>query len=258
MAGENSLSGTQRVRGELLKLGIIVSARSIRRYRRPRHSPPPSQSWRTFLSNHAQGICAPDLLGVQTLTFKGHVIHNNQPSAAGVVITSLFSSLSKGAPLEERSTDHDSVAVTIPSPLERAAVRLTGTGYGNGLGAVDDRAGDSPFGNAAPAGRPGGPGRLCSKRWRVCRTWTVGCRCIQPARPRSRGETSLRPSWRPPTLPPRGLDGAQVLGDLFLSPRREPVGGPKFVPGFAPTGVGLGVFRAMEASHEDHDRDRRR
>jgi len=70
MAGENPLWGTQRIRGELLKLGIIVSARSIRRYRRARRSPPPSQGWRTFLSNHAQGIWAADLLVVQTLTFK--------------------------------------------------------------------------------------------------------------------------------------------------------------------------------------------
>jgi len=31
MAGEKPLWGTQRIRGELLKLGIIVSARSIRR-----------------------------------------------------------------------------------------------------------------------------------------------------------------------------------------------------------------------------------
>ena len=54
MAGENPLWGTQRIRGELLKLDIVVSARSIRRYRRPRHSPPPSQGWRTFLANHAQ------------------------------------------------------------------------------------------------------------------------------------------------------------------------------------------------------------
>ncbi|HUY24741.1 MAG TPA: hypothetical protein VMV09_05490 [Candidatus Saccharimonadales bacterium] len=64
------LWGTQRIRGELLKLSIAVSARSIRRYRRARHSPPPSQSWLTFLSNHAQGIWAADLLVVQTLTFK--------------------------------------------------------------------------------------------------------------------------------------------------------------------------------------------
>jgi len=46
-------SGAQRIRGELLKLGIVVSSRSIRRFRRRRPSRPPSQSWRAFLANHA-------------------------------------------------------------------------------------------------------------------------------------------------------------------------------------------------------------
>jgi putative transposase len=70
MANENSLWDTERIRGELLKLGILVSSRSIRRYRRRRHLRPPSQSWRTFLANHAQAIWAADLFVVQTLTFQ--------------------------------------------------------------------------------------------------------------------------------------------------------------------------------------------
>src|SRR5713226_5741412 len=70
MANENRLWGTERIRGELLKLGIVVSSRSIRRYRRRRHSRPPSQSWRTFLANHSQAIWAADLFVVQTLTFQ--------------------------------------------------------------------------------------------------------------------------------------------------------------------------------------------
>jgi putative transposase len=41
MANENPLWGTERIRGELLKLGIVVSSRSIRRYRRRRHLRPP-------------------------------------------------------------------------------------------------------------------------------------------------------------------------------------------------------------------------
>jgi hypothetical protein len=49
MAIDNPLWGTERVRGELLKLGIVLSSRSIRRYRLRRHARPPSQSWRTFL-----------------------------------------------------------------------------------------------------------------------------------------------------------------------------------------------------------------
>jgi len=34
MASENSLWGTERIRGELVKLGIVVSSHPIRRYRR--------------------------------------------------------------------------------------------------------------------------------------------------------------------------------------------------------------------------------
>lgn len=68
MAQANPLWGTERIRGELLKLGIAVSARSIRRYRRRGRSRPPSQSWRTFLANHA--IWAADLFVVQTLRFQ--------------------------------------------------------------------------------------------------------------------------------------------------------------------------------------------
>jgi putative transposase len=53
MSRDNGLWGTERIRGEPLRLGIVVSNRSLRRYRwgGPRH--PPSQTWSTFLSNHA-------------------------------------------------------------------------------------------------------------------------------------------------------------------------------------------------------------
>ncbi len=70
MASENALWGTERIRGELLKLGLVVSARSIRRYRRTETHRPPSQSWRTFLRNELAGIWAADLFVTQTLTFK--------------------------------------------------------------------------------------------------------------------------------------------------------------------------------------------
>ncbi len=62
--------GTERIRGELLKLGIAVSARSIRRYRGLGPARPPSQGWRTFLANHAHAIWAADLFVAQTLTFQ--------------------------------------------------------------------------------------------------------------------------------------------------------------------------------------------
>jgi putative transposase len=67
---ENPRWGTERIRGELLKLGIAVSNRSIRRYRWRRPMRPPSQTWRTFLANHAHHLWAADLFTVPTLTFK--------------------------------------------------------------------------------------------------------------------------------------------------------------------------------------------
>src|SRR5713226_8537992 len=70
MAGENPLWGSEWIRGELLKLGLVVSARSIRRYRRRQPARPPSLAWRTFLHNEIAGIWAVDLLILQTLTFK--------------------------------------------------------------------------------------------------------------------------------------------------------------------------------------------
>jgi putative transposase len=70
MARDNPRWGSERIRGELRKLGIPVSKRSVQRYRRRGPARPPSQTWRTFLANHAGAIWAADLCTVQTLTFK--------------------------------------------------------------------------------------------------------------------------------------------------------------------------------------------
>jgi transposase InsO family protein len=70
MSRETPLWGTERIRGEPLELGIAVSNRSIRRYRRRGPACPPSQTWRTFLANHRPRIWAADFFTVRTLTFK--------------------------------------------------------------------------------------------------------------------------------------------------------------------------------------------
>ena len=67
IARENPGWGAERIRGELLKLGIVVSRRSVQRHRRGGPARPPSQSWRTFLRNHRPGIWAAELLAVQML-----------------------------------------------------------------------------------------------------------------------------------------------------------------------------------------------
>jgi transposase InsO family protein len=69
LSRDNPLWGSERIRGELLKLGVAVSHRSIRRYR---WQPPrrPSQTWRTFLRNHAHTTWAADLFTIPTVTFR--------------------------------------------------------------------------------------------------------------------------------------------------------------------------------------------
>jgi transposase InsO family protein len=54
----------------MLKLGLAVSNGSIRRYRWRPAPRPPSQTWGTFLANHAAQIWAADLFTVPTLTFR--------------------------------------------------------------------------------------------------------------------------------------------------------------------------------------------
>jgi hypothetical protein len=54
MAAENCLWGAPRIHGELLKLGITISERTVSRYLRGR-STTRSQTWRTFFANHLGG-----------------------------------------------------------------------------------------------------------------------------------------------------------------------------------------------------------
>src|SRR5262245_22423268 len=55
----NPLWGAPRIHGELLKLGIDVSERSVSRLM-PRRRYPPSQTWRTFLANHVRDLVSLD------------------------------------------------------------------------------------------------------------------------------------------------------------------------------------------------------
>jgi transposase InsO family protein len=69
MSGDNPLWGAPRIHGELLKLGIDVGQTSVAKYM-VRRRVPPSQGWRTFLRNHADGIAAMDLFVVPTISFR--------------------------------------------------------------------------------------------------------------------------------------------------------------------------------------------
>ncbi|HEX2915482.1 MAG TPA: integrase core domain-containing protein [Chloroflexia bacterium] len=70
MAHENPLWGAERIRGELLKLSITVSKRTVRKYlRKTRPGRTPTQNWSTFLCNHSKQIWACDFLTVTDLFF---------------------------------------------------------------------------------------------------------------------------------------------------------------------------------------------
>ena len=69
MSIANPLWGAPRIHGELLKLGIEIGQTSVAKYMARRRGPP-SQGWKTFLHNHADGIAAMDLFVVPTISFR--------------------------------------------------------------------------------------------------------------------------------------------------------------------------------------------
>jgi len=69
MSLASPLWGAPRIHGELLKLGIEIGQTSVAKYIAT-HTRPPSQGWRTFLRNHADGIASIDLFVVPTLSFR--------------------------------------------------------------------------------------------------------------------------------------------------------------------------------------------
>jgi transposase InsO family protein len=68
MSKENPQWGAARIHGELLMLGFEVAQSTVSKYM-VRGGTPPSQTWKTFLRNHAPAIAAIDLCVVPTLTF---------------------------------------------------------------------------------------------------------------------------------------------------------------------------------------------
>jgi transposase InsO family protein len=65
----NPFWGAPRIHGELLKLGINIGQTTVSKYM-VRGRRPPSQGWKTFLRNHADGIASMDLFVVPTISFR--------------------------------------------------------------------------------------------------------------------------------------------------------------------------------------------
>jgi putative transposase len=69
MATANPLWGAPRIHGELLKLGLDVSERTVSRLI-PKRRSPPSQTWRTFLTNHVRDLVSVDFFTVPTVRLR--------------------------------------------------------------------------------------------------------------------------------------------------------------------------------------------
>jgi hypothetical protein len=69
MSIANPLWGAPRIHGELLKLGIEVGQTTVAKYM-AKGRRGPSQGWKTFLRNHADGIAAMDMFVVPTISFR--------------------------------------------------------------------------------------------------------------------------------------------------------------------------------------------
>jgi len=70
MAEANPFWGAPRIHGELLKLGISISERTVSSLMPPRPRKPPSQTWRAFLNNHRHNLVSVDFFTVPTATFR--------------------------------------------------------------------------------------------------------------------------------------------------------------------------------------------
>jgi hypothetical protein len=62
--------GAPRIHGELLKLGIVISERSVSRFMPKKKRKPPSQTWRTFLENRLRQRVSVDFFVVPTVSFR--------------------------------------------------------------------------------------------------------------------------------------------------------------------------------------------
>ena len=69
MNAANPLWGAPRIHGALLKLGIEISQATVAKYMVRRRGTP-SQNWRTFLRNHAEGIAAIDMFVLASASFR--------------------------------------------------------------------------------------------------------------------------------------------------------------------------------------------
>ena len=69
MSLANPLWGAPRIHGELAMIGVDIAQSTVAKYMLKRRGRP-TQNWKTFLKNHADGIASCDFLIVPTIGFK--------------------------------------------------------------------------------------------------------------------------------------------------------------------------------------------
>lgn len=123
LAEENPDWGAPKIHGELLKLGLVVSERTVARYlRRVQRRGDPGKRWLTFLQNHREVIVAMDFFTVPTVTFqllyclfviehgrrKILHFHITRHPTADWVVQQLREAFPEAAPYRYVILDHDS------------------------------------------------------------------------------------------------------------------------------------------------------
>jgi hypothetical protein len=117
MEAANPLWGAPRIHGELRTLGIDVSERTVSRLlKRQPHSP--SQTWRTFLTNHLASAAAMDFFTVPTLTGRILFVHENRRAG----------NLMQRDQLTRNARDADSAADSPERSLARRVLRTVTMG----------------------------------------------------------------------------------------------------------------------------------
>jgi transposase InsO family protein len=86
MSRENALWGASRIHGELLMLGFQVAQSTVSKYM-VRCQNPPSQTWQTFLQNHAEAIAAIDMCSTFDFLFAFLVLGHGRRQLLWIEVT---------------------------------------------------------------------------------------------------------------------------------------------------------------------------